>query len=121
VVVVPTAAVQRGPNGPFVFVVGDDSKVAMRPVTVTQQDEDQSVITSGVASGDRVITTGFNQLADGSRVVVGSDASGAAGPADGAAGRPARRPRQPGDAGAQSNQPGSGQRRGEREATSQKP
>ncbi len=48
VVVVPTAAVQRGPNGPFVFVVGDDNKVAMHPVTVTQQDEAQSVITSGV-------------------------------------------------------------------------
>jgi len=123
VVVVPTAAVQRGPNGPFVFVVGDDSKVAMRPVTVTQQDEDQSVITSGVNSGDRVITTGFNQLADGSRVVVGSEAPTAATPdsADAPAGTPGRPHRQPGNAGAQSNQSGSGQRRGEREATSQKP
>ena len=71
-----------------------------------------------------VITTGFNQLADGSRVAVGSDApTGAtpAAPADAAAGRPARRQRQPGDAGAQSDQPRSGPRRGEREATSQKP
>ncbi len=100
VVVVPTAAVQRGPNGPFVFVVGGDSKVAMRPVTVTQQDEDKSVITAGVNSGERVITTGFNQLADGSRVAIGSDAS---------------------TTGAQSDQPRSGPRRGEREATSQKP
>jgi multidrug efflux system membrane fusion protein len=116
VVVVPTAAVQRGPNGPFVFVVGDDNKVAMRPVTVSQQDEDQSVITSGVNSGDRVITTGFNQLADGSRVVI-SDAPGADAPAD----RPARPHRQPGNAGAQSDQQRSGPRRSEREATSQKP
>jgi multidrug efflux system membrane fusion protein len=123
VVVVPTAAVQRGPNGPFVFVVGDDSKVAMRPVTVSQQDEDQSVITSGVNSGDRVVTTGFNQLADGSRVTVGSDASTAATPAsaDAPAGTPARPRRQPGKAGAQSDQPRSGPRPGEREATSQKP
>jgi membrane fusion protein, multidrug efflux system len=123
VIVVPTAAVQRGPNGPFVFVVGDDSKVAMRPVTVTQQDEDQSVITSGVASGDRVITTGFNQLADGSRVTIGSDTPSGATPAspDAPAGTPARPRRQPGNAGAQSDQQGSGQRRGEREATSQKP
>jgi membrane fusion protein, multidrug efflux system len=120
VVVVPTAAVQRGPNGPFVFVVGDDSKVAMRPVTVTQQDEDQSVITSGVASGDRVITTGFNQLADGSRVTIGSSDT-PAGPADAPAGMPARPHRQPGNAGAQSDQQRAGQRRGEREATSQKP
>jgi membrane fusion protein, multidrug efflux system len=123
VVVVPTAAVQRGPNGPFVFVVGDDSKIAMRPLTVTQQDEDQSVITSGVKSGDRVVTTGFNQLTDGSRVAVGSDTPSAspAAPADAPAGRPARRQRQPGDAGAQSDQQRSGPRRGEREATSQKP
>jgi membrane fusion protein, multidrug efflux system len=123
VIVVPTAAVQRGPNGPFVFVVGDDSKVAMRPVTVTQQDEDQSVITSGVASGDRVITTGFNQLAEGSRVTIGSDTPSGATPAspDAPAGTPARPRRQPGNAGAQSDQQGSGQRRGEREATSQKP
>jgi membrane fusion protein, multidrug efflux system len=123
VVVVPTAAVQRGPNGPFVFVIGDDSKVAMHPVTVSQQDEDQSVITSGVNSGDRVVTTGFNQLADGSRVTVSSDAptAGAPASADAPAGRPGRRQRQPGDAGGQSDQQHSGQRRGERGATSQKP
>ena len=41
VVVVPTAAVQRGPNGPFVFVINDDNTVSMRPVTITQQDEGQ--------------------------------------------------------------------------------
>jgi multidrug efflux system membrane fusion protein len=91
----------------------------MRPVNVTQQDEDQSVITSGVTSGDRVVTTGFNQLADGSRVTIGSSdtpAGAAPASADAPAGTPARPHRQPGNAGAQS-----GQRRGEREATSQKP
>ena len=39
VVVVPTSAVQRGPEGTFVYVVGADNKVAVRPVTVAQQDE----------------------------------------------------------------------------------
>ena len=48
VVVVPTAAVQRGPNGTFVYVVKPDSKVAVRPVTVTQQDEAQAVIAKGL-------------------------------------------------------------------------
>src|SRR5262249_27530902 len=38
VVVVPTASVQRGPNGTFVYAVGDDNTAAMRPVNVTQQD-----------------------------------------------------------------------------------
>ncbi len=45
VVVIPTGAVQRGPNGTFVYVVGDDNKAAMRPVAVEQQDETQAVIT----------------------------------------------------------------------------
>ena len=44
VVVAPTAAVQRGPNGTFVYVVQPDNKVAVRPVTVSQQDEAQAVI-----------------------------------------------------------------------------
>ena len=44
VVVAPTAAVQRGPTGTFVFVVQADNTVAVRPVTVSQQDETQAVI-----------------------------------------------------------------------------
>src|SRR4029079_18178120 len=43
VAVAPTAAVQRGPRGPFVYVVKPDNKVAVQPVTVTQQDEAQAV------------------------------------------------------------------------------
>src|SRR4029450_13535808 len=41
VVVVPTAAIQRGPNGTFVYVLKDDSTVAVRPVTLAQQDDVQ--------------------------------------------------------------------------------
>ena len=39
VVVVPTAAVQRGPDGAFVYVVGADNKAAVRAVKVAQQDD----------------------------------------------------------------------------------
>jgi multidrug efflux system membrane fusion protein len=67
VIVVPTAAVQRGPNGTFVFVVKADDTVAVQPVAVAQQDDVQSVI-SGVHVGQRVVTTGFSQLADGKAV-----------------------------------------------------
>jgi multidrug efflux system membrane fusion protein len=70
VVVVPTAAVQRGPNGSFVFVVGADSTVAVRPVTVTQQDDTSAVIASGVQADERLVTTGFTRLAAGTRVAV---------------------------------------------------
>jgi membrane fusion protein, multidrug efflux system len=120
VVVVSTAAVQRGPNGPFVFVIKDDNTVAMRPVTVTQQDEAQSVITSGLQSGERVATTGFNQLADGTRISVAGDAGSA--PAY-TPNRPQGKDRQHSSEGTvQSGQPPHDtRRRTEREATSKTP
>jgi multidrug efflux system membrane fusion protein len=71
-VVVPVAAVQRGPKGAFVFVV-DKDKVAMRPVTLGQQDDREAVVASGVKPGDVVVTTGFSKLADGSRVTTAED------------------------------------------------
>ena len=70
VVVVPTAAVQRGPNGTFVYVVDAESKVAVRPVTVAQQDDTQAVISDGLKAEERVVTTGFARLSDGTRVRV---------------------------------------------------
>jgi membrane fusion protein, multidrug efflux system len=70
VVVVPTAAVQRGPIGTFAFVIGEDSAVAIRPLSVSQQDESQAVITRGLNVGERVVTTGFARLIAGTKVVV---------------------------------------------------
>jgi multidrug efflux system membrane fusion protein len=76
VVVVPTAAVQRGPNGTFVYVVRDNDTVAMRPVTISNQDENLTVVTNGVQAGERVVTTSFNQLTDGHKVVVSAGEPG---------------------------------------------
>jgi len=73
VVVVPTAAVQRGPAGTFVYVIGDGDVVTARTVTVTQQSEKDAVIASGVSVGDRVVTTGFANLSDGAKVTVSSN------------------------------------------------
>jgi multidrug efflux system membrane fusion protein len=70
VVVAPTAAVQRGPSGTFVYVVQPDSKVAVRPVTVSQQDEVQAVIAKGLEADERVVTTGFARLTAGAAVTV---------------------------------------------------
>jgi multidrug efflux system membrane fusion protein len=72
VVVVPTAAVQRGPDGAFVYVVKDDNTVGMHPVTVSKQDDVQAVVAIGVQAADRVVTTGFGRLADGSKVTATS-------------------------------------------------
>ena len=68
VVVVPTAAVQRGPQGTFVYVVDAESKVAVRPITVAQQDDTRAVISDGVKAQEQVVTTGFTRLSNGTRV-----------------------------------------------------
>jgi len=69
VVVVPTAAVQRGPQGTFAYVIAD-SKVAVRPITVTQQDDTRAVISDGLKSDEQVVTSGFTRLSNGTRVAV---------------------------------------------------
>ena len=72
VVVVPTAAIQRGPNGTLVYVLRDDSTVTVRPVKLSQQDEIQSVVDAGLQAGERVVTTGFARLTEGTAVTVSS-------------------------------------------------
>jgi len=71
--VVPTSSVQRGPAGTFSYVIGADNIVTAKPVVVTQQNETQAVIASGLSSSDRVVTTGFANLSDGAKVVIGRD------------------------------------------------
>src|SRR5690606_42058593 len=68
---IPTGAVQRGPDGTFVYVIGDDNKAGVRKIDVGMQDELRSVITRGLAPGERVVTTGFARLEDGAQVSVG--------------------------------------------------
>jgi multidrug efflux system membrane fusion protein len=72
-VVVPTSAVQRGPAGTFSYVIGEDDHVTAKPVVVTQQNETDAVIASGLSASDRVVTTGFANLSDGAKVVVGKN------------------------------------------------
>lgn len=71
--VVPTSAVQRGPIGTFSYVIGADNVVSAKPVTVTQQNEHDAVIANGLSASDRVVTTGFANLSDGSKVIIGRD------------------------------------------------
>src|SRR5262249_13656347 len=72
VIVVPTGAVQRGPNGTFVYVANDDNTVTVHPVTVAQQDDVEAVIAAGVDEGEHVVTTGFSQLNDGAKIAIGA-------------------------------------------------
>jgi membrane fusion protein, multidrug efflux system len=74
VVVVPVDSVQAGPDGPFVFVVSNDNRAVVRPVVVTRQADALSVIGAGLREGERLATSGFSQLADGTRVSLSSKA-----------------------------------------------
>ena len=72
-IVVPTSAVQRGPAGTFSYVIGADNIATAKPVVVTQQNENDAVIASGLTTSDRVVTTGFANLSDGAKVLIGTD------------------------------------------------
>ena len=72
-IVVPTSAVQRGPAGTFSYVIGDGDIATAKPVVVTQQNETDAVIASGLSTSDRVVTTGFANLSDGAKIIVGKE------------------------------------------------
>jgi membrane fusion protein, multidrug efflux system len=67
-VTVPTAAIQTGPNGPFAYVVADDSKVRMRPIKITQTENNRALIGSGLKAGERVVVAGQYRLDEGTKV-----------------------------------------------------
>jgi multidrug efflux system membrane fusion protein len=72
-IVVPTSSVQRGPAGTYAYVIGANNVVNAKPISVTQQTDVEAVIGTGLTTGDRVVTTGFANLAEGSRVIIGRD------------------------------------------------
>jgi multidrug efflux system membrane fusion protein len=66
--VIPDDAVQRGPNGLYTFVVGDDDKVAVQAITVSQSGDGQSVVEQGLTPGQRIVVAGQYRLQIGSVV-----------------------------------------------------
>jgi len=68
VVVVPTPAIQRGPNGVFVYLVNPDSTVAVRNVQVDTIQGPMAIVAQGVQPGERVVVDGQNQLRAGAKV-----------------------------------------------------
>ncbi len=69
-IVVPSQAVQNGQQGQFVFVIKNDMTVEARPIVVSQNENGQAVIQSGLAPGERVVTDGQLRLVPGSKVQV---------------------------------------------------
>jgi membrane fusion protein, multidrug efflux system len=72
VIIIPSAAVQRGSQGSFVYVVKDDSTVSVRPVKLGVSDGERVAVESGVADGERVVVDGMDRLREGARVQVGA-------------------------------------------------
>jgi multidrug efflux system membrane fusion protein len=72
VVIVPDAAVNRGPQGLYAYVVGADHKVAMRPLEVAVMQNGRDVVTKGVSAGELVVTAGQYRLQPGARVEGGA-------------------------------------------------
>jgi multidrug efflux system membrane fusion protein len=82
-VVVPTAAVQLGPNGNFAYVVKDDDTVTVRPIKIGPADSisNHTAIATGLAIGEKVVIDGADRLREGAKVMVrNSPTAGAARP-----------------------------------------
>ncbi|MBR0871059.1 MdtA/MuxA family multidrug efflux RND transporter periplasmic adaptor subunit [Bradyrhizobium tropiciagri] len=83
VTTMPTAGVQRGVPGTFVYLVNADSTVSVRPVKLGVTEGDRVEVISGLAPGDRIVIDGADKLREGAKVVVRNpaDAANAAGAA----------------------------------------
>ncbi len=67
-IAVPSQAVQRGPSGPYVWLVSPDHTVRPQAVELGQIQDDRTVITSGLSAGDRIVVAGQYRLTPGARV-----------------------------------------------------
>ncbi|MFZ1974152.1 MAG: efflux RND transporter periplasmic adaptor subunit [Candidatus Acidiferrales bacterium] len=75
-IVVPSQAVQTGASGDFIFVVKSDDTAESRPVKVARQIDGESVISSGIAPGETVVTDGQLRLIPGIKVQVKKSSQG---------------------------------------------
>jgi multidrug efflux system membrane fusion protein len=69
-VLVPNEAIQRGAQGPFVYVVKPDRTVAVRPVTISVTEGDDTSIAAGLSPGELVVVEGADRLREGATVEV---------------------------------------------------
>jgi len=77
-VIAPLAAIQRGPQGTFVYVVKTDQSVEVRPVTTGAAAGSEVAIDTGLSAGDQVVVDGIDKLRPGGKVVIRESDPGAA-------------------------------------------
>jgi multidrug efflux system membrane fusion protein len=77
--VIPAVAVQRGPQGTFVYVAGADETAQSRPVTVDLLEGDEAIVAKGLAAGESVVIEGQSQLRPGAKIVARGGGGGQGG------------------------------------------
>jgi multidrug efflux system membrane fusion protein len=70
VVTVPTAAIQNGAPGTYVYVINANDSVSVRPVSIGPTDGPMAAVSSGLSVGERVVVDGTDRLRDGARVTI---------------------------------------------------
>ena len=73
-VVIPSRAVQTGPDGQYVYVVGQDLVADVRKIKVQRTEGERAIVESGLAKGERVVTHGQLRLGPKTRVQIGKQA-----------------------------------------------
>ena len=68
--VIPTAALQRGAPGTFVYVVKPDNTVAVTPIKIGPAQGERLEVKSGLALGDQVVVDGADKLRDNAKVTI---------------------------------------------------
>ena len=91
VTVIPEDAVQRGPNGLYAFVIGDDNKAEMQAIKVGQEGNGQSVVLQGLSPGQKVVVAGQYRLQQDA-LVQASEASSSITPENAARNAPVKAP-----------------------------
>src|SRR5689334_19630506 len=77
-IVIPAQAVQNGPDGQYVYVVGEDMLAEMRPIKVQRTDAERAIVATGLAKGERVVTQGQLRLGPKTPVRIGKPEAEAA-------------------------------------------
>jgi multidrug efflux system membrane fusion protein len=81
VTIMPTAGVQRGVPGTFVYLINADNTVSVRKVTLGVTEGDRVEVVSGLVPGDRIVIDGADKLRDGAKINVRTEAGAATSPA----------------------------------------
>ena len=80
VTIVPSTAIQRGPQGTYVYLAQKDNSVKIRPVTMALSSGNSVGITKGLQAGDVVVVDGQDKLQDGSKIEARSASGGSTNP-----------------------------------------